>query len=67
MEPEKYLEIYGGLRDGIGMRAYLHGPMDFTTTLKLRFRVGGLDLPERRKSYTSSPEEEEERDEQMRP
>ena len=33
--------------------------MDFAKTLKLRFRAGDLDLPERRKRYTSSREEEE--------
>ena len=38
----------------------MHGPMDYAKTLKLRFRVGDLDLPERRKRYTSSPGEEEE-------
>ena len=27
---------------------YLHGPMDHAKKLKLRFRVGDLDLPERR-------------------
>ena len=36
----------------------LHGPMDFAKTLKLRFRVGNLDLPEKRKRYTSNREEE---------
>ena len=41
------------------MKTYLHGPMDFAKTLKLRFRLGGLGLPERRKRYTSSREEEE--------
>ena len=41
------------------MRKYLSGPMDFPRTLKLRFRVGDLDLPERRKRHTSSREEEE--------
>ena len=25
---EKHLEIYGGLREDIGMKTYLHGPMD---------------------------------------
>ena len=30
------------------MKTYLHGPMDNAKTLKLRFRVGDLDLPERR-------------------
>ena len=58
VESEKHLEIYGRLREGIGMKTYLHGPMDFAKTLKLRFRVGDLDLPERRKRYTSSREEE---------
>ena len=58
VESGKHLEIYG-LREGIGMKTSLHGPMDFAKTLKLRFRVGDLDLPERRKRYTSSREEEE--------
>ena len=40
------------------METYLHGPMDYAITLKLRFRVGDLDLLERRKSYTSSRVEE---------
>ena len=33
--------------------------MDYANKLKLRFRVGDLDLPERRKRYTSSREEED--------
>ena len=37
---------------------YLHGPMGYAKKLKLRFRVGDLDLPERRKRYTSSREED---------
>ena len=41
------------------MKTYLQGPMDFAKTLKLRFRVGDLDLPERRKRCTSSREKEE--------
>ena len=47
------------MREDIGMKTYLHGPMDYAKKLKLRFRVGNLDLPERRKMYTSSREEEE--------
>ena len=43
---EKHLEIYGELREDIGMKTYLHGPMDYARKLKLRFRVGDLDLPE---------------------
>ena len=44
----EHLEIYGGLREEIGMKTHLRGPMDYAKTLKLRFRVGDLDLPERR-------------------
>ena len=55
---EKHLEIYGGLRGNIGMKTYLYGPMDYAKKLKLRFRVGGLHLPERRKRYTSIREED---------
>ena len=51
------MEINGGLREDIGMKTYLHGPMDHGKKLKLRFRVGNLDLPERRKRRTSSREE----------
>ena len=57
VESGKHLEIYGGLSEGIGMKTFLHGPMDFAKTLKLRFRGGGLDLPERRQRYTSREEE----------
>ena len=41
------------------MKTYLYGPMDYAKTLKLQFRVTDLDLPERRKRYTSGREEEE--------
>ena len=37
----------------------MHSAMGYAKTLKLRFRVGGLDLPERRKRYTRSRGEEE--------
>ena len=37
----------------LGMETNVHGPLDFAKTLKLRFRVGDLDLPVRRKSYTT--------------
>ena len=44
------------------MEMCLHGPMDYAKkkVLKPQFRVGDLDLPERRKTYTSSREEEDE-------
>ena len=41
------------------MKTYLHGSMDYAKTLKLRFRVEDLDLPEKRKRYASSREEEQ--------
>ena len=66
MKGEEHLEIYGGLREKIGMKTFLHGLLDYAKTQKLRFRVGDLDLPERRKRYTSSQGEEEE-DAQMCP
>ena len=50
---EKHLEMYGGLREDIGMKTYLRCPMDYAKKLKLRFRVGDQDLPERRKRYTN--------------
>ena len=46
MKEEKQLEIYGELREDIRMKTCLHGPMDYAKKLKLRFRVGDLDLPE---------------------
>ena len=49
VEKDEHLKIYGGLKEGIGMEAYLHGPLDAAKSVKLRFRVGDLDLPERRK------------------
>ena len=51
MKEEKHEEVYGGLREDTGMKTYLHGPMDYAKKLKLQFRVGDLDLPERRKTY----------------
>ena len=41
------------------MKTYLRGPIDHAKKLKLRFRVGDLDLPERKKRCTSSREEED--------
>ena len=48
MEEEEHLRDIWGLREEIGMKTYLHSPMDYAKTLKLRFRVGDLDLPGRR-------------------
>ena len=52
------LKIYGGLNGGIGMKAYLHDALDAAKNLKLRFRVGDLDLPDRRKRYATNRVEE---------
>ena len=43
----------------IGMKTYLHGPMDYAKTPKVQFRVGDLDLTQRRKRYPSRREEED--------
>ena len=44
----------------------MDGPIVYAKTLKLRFRVGDVDLPQRRKRYTNSRQEENE-DAQMCP
>ena len=57
VKEEEHLEIFVGSREEVAMNMYLHGPMDYAKTLKLRLRVGDLDLPERRKRLISSREE----------
>ena len=54
---------YGRVREEISMKPYLKGSTDYAKTIKLPFRVGDLDLPERR--YTRSREKE--KDAQTRP
>ena len=58
VKEDKHLELNWGLREDIGMKTYLHDPTDYVKNIRLRFRVGGLDLRDRRKRYTSSREEE---------
>ena len=36
------MKIYGGLKEGIRMKAYLHGPLDGAKNLKQRFGWGTL-------------------------
>ncbi|CAB1109618.1 unnamed protein product [Ectocarpus sp. CCAP 1310/34] len=55
---EDHLETYGKLKEGIGMKSYLDGPVDYAKKLKLQFRAGDLDLPERSKRYSSRRREE---------
>ena len=57
---EEHLGTYGELREETGRKTHLHTPIDYAKTLKLRFRVGDLVLPERRKRYACSRGEEEE-------
>ena len=66
VKEEGHLRDIRRLREEIGMKTYLHGPMDCAKTLKVRCRVGDLDVPQRRNRYTSGREEEEE-DAQMCP
>ena len=35
VDKEEHLKIYGGLKEGIGMKAYLYGPLDAAKNLKL--------------------------------
>ena len=35
VDEEEHLKIYGGLREGRGMKTYLHGPIDHAKNLKL--------------------------------
>ena len=46
MEEEEHSRDALGLREEIGIKTYIHGPMYYAKTLRLRFRVGDLDLPE---------------------
>lgn len=39
----EHLEILEGLREGIGMKLYLHGPMHNVQKFKVPFRVKGGD------------------------
>ena len=48
MKEEEHRDLRGVKRKNRKKRSF-HGPMDYARTLKLRFRVGDLDLPERRK------------------
>ena len=57
MKEEGRLGLYRESREDFGMKTYLHGPKDYGKKVKLRFRVGDLDLPERRKIYTNDREE----------
>lgn len=53
---EDHLEIDTELREGIGMQAHLYDRMDFGKELKVRFRVGALDLLEKRTSRVDEGE-----------
>ena len=55
---DNHLEIYGEWREDIGMKAYLHGPMDYAKKPKLRFRAGALDLLGRKRCTSSRDEED---------
>ena len=61
VKEEKHLEVYGGgSRVEIGMKPYLHGPMDFREKVETSISRGEPGPPERRtKRYSSSREEED--------
>ena len=54
VKQDTHLRDIQGWREDIGMKTYLHGPTDYYAKKpKLRFCVGHLDLPKRRKEYAS--------------
>lgn len=42
---QQHLEMNEGLREGIGMQKYLHGPMNPPENIETAISGGGLDLP----------------------
>ncbi|CAB1099471.1 ABC [Ectocarpus sp. CCAP 1310/34] len=54
------LEVYGMLKEGIGFKDYLHGPMDARTKLNVEFRTGDIGLRERRRRHRTVDEEDDE-------
>ncbi|CAB1096931.1 unnamed protein product [Ectocarpus sp. CCAP 1310/34] len=54
------LEVYGMLKEGIGFKDYLHGPMDAGTKLKVKFRTEDTSLRERRRRHRTVDEEDDE-------
>ena len=58
MKSEHRLEMYGEIKEDVGMKTHLNGPVDYAKKPKLQFRVGNLDLPDRRKRCGSNSEEE---------
>ncbi|CAB1109066.1 unnamed protein product [Ectocarpus sp. CCAP 1310/34] len=54
------LEVYGMLKEGIGFKDYLHGPMDAGTKLKVKFRTGDMGLRERRRRHRTVVDEHDE-------
>ena len=67
MKDESHIrEICRGLREGIGMKTYLHGPMDYAKKLKTTITCRGPGSTRKKKRYTSSREQED-MDAHMRP
>ena len=49
VKEDEQLRDIQALSEDIGMKPNLHGPMDYPSTMKLRFCLGDLDLPEKSK------------------
>ncbi|CAB1100297.1 unnamed protein product [Ectocarpus sp. CCAP 1310/34] len=54
------LGVYGMLKEGIGLKDYLQGPMDAGTKLKVEFRARDEGLPERRRRHRTVDDEVDE-------
>ena len=58
VKEEEHLEIYGGLREEIGMKTYLHGPIDYIRE-NAETAISCRGPGPARKKRTSSREEKE--------
>ena len=53
------LGLYGLLKEGMGFKEYLHGPLDAGTKLKVKFRTGDIGLRERGQRYRTVVDEDD--------
>ena len=59
VKEEEHLKVYGGLREEIGMKTCLHGPMDYAKMLQIAISSRGPGHARKKKNtwYTSREEE----------
>ena len=55
MKEEKHLDIYGGLREDIGMKTYLHDPMDYAKKAETAISCRGPGPTRKKKEIYQKP------------